>query len=105
MLRVLLIAALLASPRPLGEIFGDLRLGEKYLGDVPLRLTCGDETVTGKTDAAGSFRLSARAGGKCTVTVTIGQASPSVEVVLFDRPTRYRLVLEQTGGSYVLKRV
>ena len=30
-----------------GEIFGDLRLGDKYVADVKLTLTCGAETRRG----------------------------------------------------------
>jgi hypothetical protein len=95
----------LAPATPAGEIFGDVRMGEKYLADVPVQLTCGDETVKGKTDQAGSFRLAAKAAGKCTFSVTYSEKTTSVDIVVFEKPSRYRLVLEAKDGGYVLKRV
>ena len=101
MLAALLTVARLAT----GEIFGDLRSGDQYLADVPVQLTCGTETVETKTDKAGSFRLRSKTPGKCSVQVTWKGQSPSVEVVVFEKPTRYRLVLEEEKGKLVLKRV
>jgi hypothetical protein len=39
------------------------------------------------------------------VTVTHEGAEASVDVVVFDKPSRYRLVLELKDGVYILKRV
>lgn len=93
------------SLAPTGEIFGDIRSGETYLVEVPVVLTCGGEKVESATDKSGSFRLKTAGSGKCTLTVTWKQQSPSVDVVVFERPTRYRFVIEETGGKLVLKRV
>lgn len=90
---------------PVGEIFGDIRFNEKYLADTEVRLKCGEEVVKGKTDESGSFRLAAKASGKCAFSVTHGDKTTSVDVVVFDKPARYRLVLELKEGVYVLKRV
>jgi hypothetical protein len=88
-----------------GEIYGDLRMGEKFVADAKLTLKCGAETVEGTTDKTGSFRLAVKGSGKCTLTVAYEKETPSVDVVLFEAPARYRFVLEQAGGKYVLKRV
>jgi hypothetical protein len=88
-----------------GEIFGDIRLGDRYLADAPVELKCGAETVKAKTDSAGSFRLAVKASGKCTFSVTHGDKSASIDVVVFNQPARYRLVLELKDGVYVLRRV
>ena len=101
MLAVLMTVARLAT----GEIFGDVRSGEQYLADVPVQLTCGAETVEVKTDKSGSYRLKSKASGKCRLQVTWKAQSPSVDVVVFEKPTRYRLVLEEQNGKLVLKRV
>jgi hypothetical protein len=37
--------------------------------------------------------------------VTYKKQSPSVEVVVFERPTRYRFIVEESEGKLVLKRV
>ena len=88
-----------------GEIFGDVRIGDKYVADAPIQMACGADTVRAKTDAAGSFRLATKAGGKCAVTITYEGKSASVDVVVFDKPARYRLMLELKDGAYILKRV
>jgi hypothetical protein len=105
MLRALFAVFFLASPVPLGEIFGDIRLGDTYLANAPVQLTCGTESVKGKTDAEGSFRLTVGGSGRCEITVTHEQKTASLAVVVFDKPARYRLVLELKDGAYVLKRV
>lgn len=105
MLRFLSIFAFVALPTSFGEVFGDLRLGDKYLAETPIQLTCGTDTTRGNTDAEGSFRLSVAGSGKCTITVTHGGKDASLSVVVFDKPARYRLVLEPKDGAYVLKRV
>lgn len=102
MLAALLAALTLAAP---GEIFGDIRSGDTYLADVGLTLTCGDETVRGRTDSSGSFRLRTTATGRCRLTLSWKDQSPSVDVVVFARPTRYRFVVEEQDGALVLKRV
>lgn len=88
-----------------GEISGDLRSGDKYLADVPVKLACATDTVEAKTDKSGSFRIRSKDAGKCKLTVTWKDQSPSVDVVVFEKPTRYRLVLDTVGGKLVLKRV
>jgi hypothetical protein len=102
-----LIFALATAPVLMmrGEISGDLRLGDKYLADVKLTLTCGTESVEGATDKSGSFRLTVKGSGKCQLKVTYDKQAPSIDVVLFDQPARYRFLLEQQDGKYLLKRV
>lgn len=99
--------SLLVSLVPLmtGEIFGDIRSGDEYLAEVPVKLVCGEDTTEGATDKAGSFRLKTKGSGKCTLTVTWKEQSPSIAVVVFERPTRYRFVVEEKEGKLVLKRV
>lgn len=105
MIRTLLILGALVTPTPFGEVFGDLRVGEDYVKEAALELKCGAEVVKGKTDATGSYRLTAKASGKCTISVAHEGQAPSVEVVLFDKAARYRLVLEKKGDTWTLRRV
>jgi hypothetical protein len=105
MFKILAVAAVVALGGPVGEVFGDLRVGEDYVKEAALELKCGDEVVKGKTDASGSYRLTAKASGKCTISVTHEGQSPSVDVVLFEKAARYRLVLEKKGENWTLRRV
>jgi hypothetical protein len=88
-----------------GEIYGDLRIGDKYVADTRLTLTCGTESAEATTDKQGSFRITVKGSGKCKLTAAYDKQTPSVDVVLFDQPARYRFVLELADGKYVLKRV
>lgn len=88
-----------------GEIYGDLRIGDKYVTDTKLTLTCGSESAETTTDKQGSFRITVKGSGKCKLTAAYDKQAPSVDVVLFDQPARYRFVLELADGKYVLKRV
>lgn len=99
MLSLLLVAAILAR----GEIYGDLRMGDKYLSDAKIQLTCGAETAEVTTDAKGSFRLRVRGSGKCQVKVIHGPHTAALDVVLFDKPAQYRLLLEEKDGKTTLK--
>lgn len=101
----LLFLAAAALPSRTGEIFGDVRQGNTYVAEAPIQLTCGADTVRGKTAADGSFRLATRTGGKCVFTITHDKANVSVDVIVFDKPARYRLMLEQKDGAWILKRV
>ncbi len=96
--------SVLASPA-LGEISGDLRLGDKYLAAAKVELACGDKAAAAVTDSLGTFRLAVAGTGKCTVTVTHEKQTASLGIVVFDKPSRYRLVLELKDGKYTLKRV
>jgi hypothetical protein len=100
---LLLMAALLPLNR--GEIFGDIRAGDAYVADAKVQITCGAESAEGTTDKSGSFRLKVGASGKCKFSVTHNKQTATIDVVLFDQPSRYRFVLEDAGGKPVLKRV
>ena len=100
-----LVSLFLLGALARGEIYGDLRLGDAFVPDAKLTLTCGAETAEGTTDKTGSFRLAVKGSGKCRLTVAYDKQTPSIDVVLFEQPARYRFVLELVGGKYVLKRV
>ena len=105
MMKTLVVLGVLGLGAPVGEVFGDLRVGEDYVKEAAVELKCGEEVVKGKTDANGSYRLSAKANGKCSISVTHDGQSPSVDVVLFDKAARYRLILEKKGDTWTLRRV
>ena len=105
MMNLLLVMGVMASPAPFGEVFGDVRVGEEYVKEAVIELKCGTEVVKGKTDANGSYRLTAKGDGKCAITVTHDGQTPSVDVVVFDKAARYRLVLEKKDDKWTLRRV
>jgi hypothetical protein len=105
MLKFLLLLGAVTTAVPVGEVFGDLRVGEAYVKEAALELKCGTEVVKGKTDANGSYRLASKTDGKCSISVTHEGQTVSVDVVVFDKAARYRLVLEKKGDAWTLRRV
>ena len=102
---ITLLAVSLLFGTPAGSIYGDVRMSEKYLPELPLTLTCGAEAVEGKTDTAGSFRLTVKSGGRCSLGITYDGQTAALDVVVFEKPAQYRLVLELKDGKYSLRRV
>ena len=105
MIKTVIAAGLLTAGAAFGEVFGDLRIGESYVKEASLELKCGDEVVKAKTDSTGSYRVAAKASGRCSITVMHEGQSVSVDVVVFEKPQRYRLILEKKGDSWILRRV
>ena len=105
MMKILLVIGAMSLTAAAGEVFGDLRVGEGYVKEAALELKCGDEVVKGKTDSTGSYRITAKANGKCSISVTHDGQTASVDVVLFEKAARYRLVLEKKGDTWTLRRV
>ena len=105
MMKPLLVLGAIALTASVGEVFGDVRVGEAYVKDAALEMKCGTEVIKSKTDSTGSYRLAAKANGKCTISITHDGQTPTVEVVVFEKPSRYRLVLEKKGDTWTLKRV
>jgi hypothetical protein len=103
--RLLLPVVVAIAAASAGEIFGDLRLGDEYLAGAKLQLKCGDAVAEATTDSTGSFRIRIGASGRCQLTVTHENQTPSIDVVVFDKPARYRLLLESKDGKLVLRRV
>jgi hypothetical protein len=100
-----MLLAMLAAPAARGEIFGDIRAGDAYVADAKVQVTCGAESAQGTTDKSGSYRLKVTGSGKCKFSVTHNNQTATIDVVLFEQPSRYRFVLEESGGKFVLKRV
>jgi hypothetical protein len=105
MIKTLAVLGVLGLTAPVGEVFGDIRVGDEYVKEAAVELKCGEEVVKGKTDANGSYRLTAKASGKCTISVTHDGQTAKVDVVLFDKAARYRLVLEKKDDTWTLRRV
>lgn len=100
-----LVLSLAGAAGGAAEIYGDVRLGDAYVQGAPVAVKCGETVASGTTDKSGSFRLSIAAEGKCTFSITHQKAVVSAEVIVFDKPARYRFVLEPKDGGFVLRRV
>jgi hypothetical protein len=87
------------------EIHGTLsENGKPVEAGVALKLDCGGASATAATDKFGSYSLKTSGTGECTVSVDYKGASPSLKVTVYEKPSRYDLVLKQDGGKTTLAR-
>ena len=83
-----------------GEVYGTIKEGGKPVKDgLKVELACGAKPVAGETDKFGAYRLFVPEEGKCTLTLRIGDESPSVTVHSFADSARYNLALERKEGK------
>jgi hypothetical protein len=88
-----------------GEIHGTVSDGGASVAkDTALRLECGSKSATAKTDEHGSYSLRVEGTGECRLSLEYKGSTPSLRVTVYDRPSRYDLVVAEEGGKPVLRR-
>jgi hypothetical protein len=65
------------------------------------KVAIADTTVT---DKFGSYKLTVKQEGKCTLLVTVEKQPLSLEVFSYKEPTRYDLIVEKKDGKLGLRR-
>lgn len=96
------LAAVAASA---AEIHGTASESGKPLPHgVVLKLECGGESATAKTDDFGSYSLKIAATGECRLSLDYKGASPSLKVTVYERPSRYDVAVKEEAGKLVLTR-
>jgi hypothetical protein len=90
------------------EVFGTISENGKPLpANVAVKLECGGASgpnASGKTDQFGSYTLRSSASGDCRLTVDYKGSSPSLKVTLYEKPSRYDLVVAGEAGKLTLTR-
>lgn len=110
-----LVLLLLLSPSAAlaGRIFGDIKMDGKPLpAGAPVMITRAPEGGKGPailvdstaTDKFGSYKLTVKDEGKCTLTTVYGKQTVALEVFSYKEATRYDLILEKKEGKYSLRR-
>jgi hypothetical protein len=102
---VLLALLVFASPVLAGELYGTITDGKKPVAaGVKVEIAVSGKSYTAETDKFGSYRIAVKEKGKCTLTVHVGEQSPSVDLFSYDRSMRYDWVLETNDGKLSLRR-
>ena len=95
----------LAAVAGAAEIHGTVSEGDKAVPEgVALKLDCSGTTATASTDQFGSYSLKVAATGECQLTVDYKKASGSLKVSVYDKPSRYDLVVKEEAGKLTLAR-
>jgi hypothetical protein len=77
-----------------GEVFGVVKDTSGAVGGADVAAQCGGKSYGPvKTDKKGAYRLVIAQTGKCTLTVTHGGKSATLNVVSFDDATQSDVVL------------
>ena len=77
-----------------GEVFGTVKNATGVVEGAAVAAKCGDAAYGPvKSDKKGSYRLTIAQTGKCTLTVTHGGKSATMNVVSFDDATQSDVVL------------
>ena len=99
------LSLMLASAAAAAEIHGTVSENGKPLPQgVALKLDCTSASASTTTDQFGSFSLKVAATGDCRITVNYKGSSPSLKVTLYEKPSRYDLVVKEESGKLVLSR-
>ena len=95
----------LAGAMGAAEIHGTVSEGGKAVPEgVALKLDCSGTQATAQTDQFGSYSLKVGATGECQLSVDYKKASASLKVTVYDKPSRYDLVVTEEGGKLTLAR-
>jgi hypothetical protein len=107
---LLLLLSFSASNAFAGRIFGDIKMAGKPLAkgsrvkitqplpaapanpEAPKVATLADSTVT---DEFGSYKLTVKETGKCTLTVVVDKQPVALEIFSNKEATRYDLIVEE----------
>src|SRR5438128_1169437 len=95
----------LAGAAVAAEIHGTVSEGGKTLpAKVPIKLDCSGTSASAETDQYGSYSLKIAASGECTVSLEYKKSSPSVKVTVYEKPSRYDLIVTEEAGKLNLTR-
>jgi len=95
----------LSAAATAAEIHGTVSDNGKPVGQgVSLKLECGAASASATTDEFGSYSLKIPATGECALSVQYKGSNPSLKVTVYEKPSRYDLVVKQEGGKTTLAR-
>ena len=87
------------------EIHGTVSEGDKAVPEgVALKLSCSGTTATAATDQFGSYSLKIAATGECDLSIDYKKASASLKVAVYEKPSRYDIVVKEAAGKLTLTR-
>lgn len=105
MLSIGVLCLSLASAAAAGEIHGTVSENGKPLPQgVTIKLDCGNASASATTDQFGSYSLKTASAGDCQLTLDYKGSNPSLKVTVYDKPSRYDLVVKEESGKLTLAR-
>jgi hypothetical protein len=100
-----LIGLLAAASAGAAEVHGTISENGKPLAKgVAVKLECAGASASGSTDAFGGYSVKTNATGECKLSVDYKGSSLSIPVTVYEKPSRYDLVVRTDGGKTTLAR-
>jgi len=102
---VLLLAVLWAARASAAEVHGTISENGKPLPQgVAVKLDCSGTPASAATDQFGGYSLKTSATGDCTLSLDYKGTKLSLPVAVYEKPSRYDLVVKNEGGKATLAR-
>ena len=87
------------------EVHGTIsESGKPVAQGVAVKLACSGATASATTDQFGSYSLKTSASGDCTLSVDYKGSSLSLPVTVYEKPSRYDLIVKTEGGKSSISR-
>ncbi|HEY1251673.1 MAG TPA: hypothetical protein VGH97_10825 [Thermoanaerobaculia bacterium] len=101
-----LLGTLLAGALTAAEVHGTISEAGKPLPQgVAVKLECsGGAPASATTDAYGGYSLKTGASGDCKLSIDYKGSTLSLPITVYDKPSRYDLVVKNDGGKASLAR-
>jgi hypothetical protein len=100
-----ILGSVLAALVSAAEIHGTISENGKPLPKgVAVKLDCGGTSASGSTDPFGGYSVKINATGDCKVSVDYKGSSGSLPVTIYEKPSRYDLIVKTDGGKTSLVR-
>jgi hypothetical protein len=99
------LSFILAGTLTAAEIHGTISENGKALpSGVAVKLVCANASASAATDQFGGYSVKIDATGDCRLTVEYKGSSPSLTVSVYEKPSRYDLLVKSEGGKASLSR-
>ena len=100
-----LIGLLAAASAGAAEVHGTISENGKPLAKgAAVKLECSGASASGSTDEFGGYSVKTTATGDCKLSVDYKGGSLSLPVTVYEKPSRYDLVVKTDGGKTTLAR-
>jgi hypothetical protein len=94
-----------ASAALAGEIFGTIDdAGKPVAAGTKIEVSVAGKSFSGETDKFGAYHIFAAEKGKGTLTLDYKSQKPTVDIVSYEKATRYDWTVQTVEGKLTLKR-
>jgi hypothetical protein len=97
-----LVGLFAASVAMAGHVYGTIRHNNQPYRNAEVSISCGAETVPGRTNQEGVYRMFVRSTGSCQLVLEPNSRRAPGSLYSYDRPTAYDFDLVQQNGRWVL---